>query len=87
MFVGSMGYTDGTLLGYDEGTKLESPDGKVFVNKLVNVDRITLGLDIGTNLGFLDGSLDGSNEVKLEVLLIGDSLKFLALMNAPLEQA
>ena len=42
-----------------------------------NVDRITLGIDIGTKLVFLYGSFDGSNDGKLGVLLIGDSLGFI----------
>ena len=41
---------------------------------LGNVDGITLGLDIGTELGFVHGSFDGSNDVKLECLLLVDSL-------------
>ena len=69
-----MGYTDGKLLGSDEGIKLVSNDGKVLGTIPGNVDGITLGLDIGTELGFLDGSFDGSNEGKLEGLLLGDSL-------------
>ena len=69
-----MGYTDGKVLGSDEGIKLGSTDGKIFVIILGNGDGITLGLDVGTELLFLDGSFDGSNDCKLEVLLIGDSL-------------
>ena len=57
-----MGYTDGKVLGYDEGIKMGSTDDKFFGNILGNVDIITLGLYIGTELGFLDGSFDGSNE-------------------------
>ena len=56
-----MGYTDGKVLGYDEGIKMGSTDDKVFGNIIGNVDIITLGLYIGTELGFLDGSFDGSN--------------------------
>ena len=42
MLVGSLGYTDVKLLGYDEGIKLRYTDGKVVGNILGNVDRITL---------------------------------------------
>ena len=49
---------------------------KSFCTILGNVDKITLWLDIGTELGFLDGSFDGSNEGKLDVLFIGDSLGY-----------
>ena len=65
-----MGYTDGKVLGYDEGIKLEYNDGKVFGTIPGNVDIIILGLDIGTELGFLYGSSDGSNEGNLEGFLL-----------------
>ena len=76
MLGGSLEYTDGKVLGSDEGIKLLSTGGKLFVTILVIVDRITLGLGIGSELGFLDGSFDGSNEGKLKGLLIGDSLGY-----------
>ena len=41
---------------------------------LGNVDRITLGLDVGIGLGSFDGSFDSSNGDKLERLLLGYSL-------------
>ena len=69
---GSLGYTAGKVLGSDEGIKLGFADGKVIFTILVNVDRITLGLDIGTKLGFLYGSLYCSNEGKFAGLLLGD---------------
>ena len=69
-------YTYGKVNVSDEGIKLGSTDGKVFDTILGNVYRITLGIDIGTELGFLDGPFDGSNKVKLEGLLIGDSLVY-----------
>ena len=59
---GSLGYTDGKLIGSDEVVKLVSTGGKLFVTVFGNVDRITLGIDIETELGSLDGSLDGSND-------------------------
>ena len=74
MLGGSLGYNDVKFLGYDEGIKLGSTYGKVFVPILGNVDRITLGIDVGTNLNSLDRSFDGSNNGKLEVLLMGYSL-------------
>ena len=43
-------YTDDKMIGFDEGIKLGSTDGKVNGTILRNVDRISLGLDIGTNL-------------------------------------
>ena len=41
-----------------------------------NVYGITLGIDVVTYLGYLDGSLDGSNDDKLGVLLLGGSLGY-----------
>ena len=55
MLGGSLESTDGKFIGYDEGIKLGSTDGKVLGTILESVDEITLGLDIGTYLGFLDG--------------------------------
>ena len=42
----SLVYTDGTVLGSDEGIKLGSTDGKVIDTILVNVDGITLEVDV-----------------------------------------
>ena len=61
MIVCSLGYNDGKVLGSDEGIKLGSNDDKVVGTILGNVDRITLGIDIGTKLGFLDVYFYGSN--------------------------
>ena len=47
MLVYSLGYTYGKVLGSDEGIKLGLFDDKVLGNILVNVDGITLRLDIG----------------------------------------
>ena len=66
-----MGYTNEKALGSDEGIKLGSTDSKLLSTIIGNVDGITLGLDIGTELGFLHGSFDGSNDVKIECLLLG----------------
>ena len=49
------------MLGSDEGIKLGFTYGKVVGTILGNVDRITLGLDIGTELVFLDEYFDCSN--------------------------
>ena len=51
-------------------------DSKVFGTIPGNVYVITLGIDIGTYLSSLDGYFDGSNDVKLEKLFIGDSLGY-----------
>ena len=50
------------MLGFDEGIKLGSTDGKVIGAILVNVDLITLDIDAGTELGLLDGSFDDSDD-------------------------
>ena len=52
------------MLESDEGIKLGSTGGEVLGTILLNVDGITLGLDVGTYLGPLDGSFDGSNDGK-----------------------
>ena len=65
---------DGKLLVSDEVIKIGSTDGKVIGTILVNVDGITLGLDIGTNLGSIYGSFDAFNNGKLEVLFLRNSL-------------
>ena len=78
LFLGdSLRYTAGKLHSSDEGLKMVCTDGKLFVTIPVNVDRITLGLDIGTNLVSLDGSFDGSNDGKLEGLLIGYAMGYI----------
>ena len=74
MIGGSLGYTDGKVLGSDEGTKLGLYGDKVRGTILVDVDGITLVLDVGIVLVYLDGSFDGYNDGKLEVLLLGGSL-------------
>ena len=54
--------------------KASNWDGKCIGTILVNVDIITLGIDVGTELGSLYRSFDGSNYGNLEVLLLGISL-------------
>ena len=39
-------YTNGKILGFDEGIKLGYNDGKVIVTIHRKVDGITLGLDV-----------------------------------------
>ena len=39
---------------------------------LLNVNAITLGIDVGTEIVSLDGSFDGTNYGNFEVLLIKD---------------
>ena len=51
-FTDSLVPTDSKVPGSDEGIKLVSKDGKVLGNILVNVDVITIGLDVGTELGY-----------------------------------
>ena len=47
--------------GSDEGIKMGFTDGKVLDTILGNIDKTTLGIDIGIVLGSLDESFDGSN--------------------------
>ena len=68
---GSLVPTYGKVLGYDEVIKLVSTDGKVIGNILVNVDGITLVIDVEIEMGSLYVSFDGSNYGELEGLLIG----------------
>ena len=72
----SLVYTNGKVLGYDEGIKLGLSYGKLLGTVPRNLDVITLEVDVGTELGTLDGSFDGSNDDKLEGLLLGESLGY-----------
>ena len=65
------------MLGSNEGIKLWSTDGKVCWNILGNIDRITLGLDIGTDLRSLYVSFDGSNDGNPGRLLHGKSIGYI----------
>ena len=71
-----MAYTDGKGLGYDEDIKMGSTNGKFLVLLLGNVDEKTLWLVVGKELGSLYRSFDVSNDGKLEVLFIGESLEY-----------
>ena len=71
LFLGdSLWYIDGKVLGSDEGIKLWSTDGKVLIIILVNIDIITIWIDVGTDMGSLDGPIYGSNDSNLEGILI-----------------
>ena len=55
LFLGdSLESTDVKVLGSDEGINLILSDGKVIGTILVDVDGITLGIDVGTDMGPLD---------------------------------
>ena len=70
----SLEYADGKVLSSDDDNKLLLFVGKVLGTILGDVHGITLGLDIWTELGSLGESVDGSNDGKLDVLLLGHSL-------------
>ena len=71
MLGGLLVFTYGKVICSDEGIKLGSTCGEVIGTILVNVDEITLGNIVGTELGYLYGSFYGSNDRKLEGLLLG----------------
>ena len=71
----SLGYTDGKVYGSDEVIKLVFTNVKVLGNILGTVEGIISGLYVETYLGSLDESFGGSNDVKLEVLLIVGSMR------------
>ena len=54
----SLGYTDGKVLGSDEGIKLELFYGKVLGTILGIVHGTKIGIYVGTELGSLDVSFD-----------------------------
>ena len=54
------------MLGYNEGIKLGLSGGEI--------NGIKLGGDKVLELGSSESSFDGSNDVKLEGLLLGDSM-------------
>ena len=58
----SLGYTDCKVLGSDEGIKLGFSDSELLGMTLVDVDVITLGIDVRTELQSLDGLFDGSDD-------------------------
>ena len=64
------------MLVSNESIKLESTDGKLLCNINRYVDVITIRLDVVIELGSLYGSFDGSNNGKIEGLLLGESLGY-----------
>ena len=77
LFVGgSLGYIDDKVIGSDEGIKLGYTDVKSIGVIPWNVYVTTLGIYFGTDLGSLCESFDGSNDVRIEGLLLGDSLGY-----------
>ena len=58
------------MLGYDEGIKLGLSCGELIGTILVDPDGFTLGIVIGTYLVYSYVLFDGSNDGKLEVLLL-----------------
>ena len=62
------------MLGLYEGIKLGSTDGEVIGTILGDKDVIPLELDIGTYMGSIDGPFDGSDDRKVEIIFLGDSL-------------
>ena len=70
MLGSSLGSTYGKVTISEECIKLRLFDAKVLDTIFGNVDGTTLLFGVGTELGYVDGSFDGSNDVKLEDLLI-----------------
>ena len=62
------------MFGSDESIRLELFYSKVVGTILLNLDGITLGIDVVTDMGSLDVSFDGYNYGNLEGLYLGDSL-------------
>ena len=71
IIVDSLVYTDGKVLVSYEVIKLELSGVNVRGAILGNVDGITLDIDFVTELVYLDGCFGGSNDGKLEGLLLG----------------
>ena len=61
MLGGERVYTDGKVIGSDEGIKQGLSDDKVLGTIPGNLYVITRGIDVGTELGPFDGSLDRFN--------------------------
>ena len=62
--------SDGRVIGSDEGIILGFTDGELLDTILINIDEITLGIDVGTDLVSLDGYLYGSNYGTIQVMLL-----------------
>ena len=65
LLVVSLEYTDGKVLGSDEGIKLGLSYSKLIDTILLNVVGITLGIDDRTKLGSSGVSFDDYNDGKL----------------------
>ena len=65
MLGGSQKFTDGQVIGSDEGINLQLFSREVLGTLLGDVDGITLGIDVGTDLCSLDLSFDSFNDGKL----------------------
>ena len=50
----SLGYSEGKVICYDEGTYLESSGCKMLCTIPGYVDGVKIGLDVGTEIGSLD---------------------------------
>ena len=62
----SLEYTDGKVIGSDEGIELGSMDGKVLGIILGNVNVTTLATYVVTKFVSLNGFFDGSNDKTLK---------------------
>ena len=72
LFLGeSLEYTDGKVIGSNEGKKMGLSGGKMLGKIPGDVYGITLGLDVGTYLDSLDVSFDSSNDGKLKGIFHG----------------
>ena len=70
--MGLLGFTDGIVLGSDEGIKLGLYDGKLISPILGNIYGFTLRIYVETELVSLDEYFDGSNYDKHEGLFLGN---------------
>ena len=66
----SLGSTDRSALGTDEGITMSSQDYEVLGITLGDDDEITLGFDEGTELGFSVRSFNGSVASNLKVAML-----------------
>ena len=76
MLGSSLWYTESKVPGSDVVTKMGLFYVKLIGTILRHIYGITLAIDIGTELGSVDWSFDGTNDGKLDVLLLGESLGY-----------
>ena len=62
------------MIEFNDVLKLGCTEGN-FLTILVNVDGITIWLDVRTELGSLNGFFDGSYDDTIEGLLVGESMR------------